>query len=122
MFARQIGLAQLLVLLAGLAFAADTAKDKLKLAKEAYEKSEFDKMLVLMKEAVQLDPTDAETQLWCGKAYDMKLEIKKSKEHYDKAISLLTEAIQRDPKNVQAYLRRGEAHDRKGSECEKAMA
>jgi Tfp pilus assembly protein PilF len=114
MFARFNTAGVLTIALAGIAFAADTAADKIKQGKEFYDREDYKKAINLLTEAIQLDPKSSEAFLWRGKAYWNKVDFKKCKEDFEQAIPLLSERIQRDPKNVQLYMMRGEAYQLQG--------
>jgi tetratricopeptide (TPR) repeat protein len=80
-------------------------------ARELYRNDEDEKAEEILKQAVGLDPNNAEAHLRLGMSYAALGKKTESEEEYKKAVELYKKKVQDDPDDGTAFFYLGEAHN-----------
>ena len=78
--------------------------------KELYRNDQDEQALKLFKQAVDLDPNNAEAHLWLGRSYGAFEQKVDADESYKKAIELYKKRVQADSNDADAFYNLGEAY------------
>src|ERR1044071_9293634 len=78
--------------------------------KELYKNDQDDQALKVFKQAVALDPNNAEAHLWLGRSYGAFEQKVDADESYKKAIELYKKRVQADANDADAFFNLGEAY------------
>ena len=78
--------------------------------KELYKNDEDEQALNSFKQAVALDPNNAEAHLWLGRSYGAFEQKVDADESYKKAIELYKKRVQADANDADAFFNLGEAY------------
>ena len=78
--------------------------------KELYTNNEDEQALKVFKQAVALDPNNAEANLWLGRSYGALEQKVDADESYKKAIELYKKRVQADANDADAFFNLGEGY------------